>query len=229
VPVPLILKVATVAQGLPALGGLRYGARLTPGRRWIVASALWALAVNLLGWYLAWRGIRNLWVIYFTGPIEVAVLLMALSSWHPAGTIRRLFFHASWLFLALDVIMLVSAVERIQDFSLVVTPIKALLILGAALTTLLALIARVPSPLVEADWFWVCIGLCVRYGVTAAIDPYSRIFLHNDPGKVYSAYVAKAWIEVFATLLILRGVLCPLPRPAFSGSTSPVSAPSSSS
>jgi hypothetical protein len=120
-------------------------------------------------------------------------------------------------------------VERIQNFSLVVTPIKALLILGAALLTLLTLIARAPSPLAEAGWFWICLGLCLRYGVTAAIDPYSRIFLHNDPGKVYWAYIAKAWIEVFATALILRGVLCPLPPPASSGSTSPAPAPLSSS
>lgn len=228
-PIPLIAKVAVACQALPALAGLRDGGTLPAARRWIVGGAITGLAFNLIGAVLAARGRPNLWLGYAYAPVEVGLALMALSCWHPEGRLRRGLRYGIPAFLAVELVLLLTTVENPHDFSLALTPIKSLLILGASLATLLVLIRREQGGLVQADWFWICVALSVRYGVTAALEPFSRIFLRNDREMVYSAFIAQAWIEILVSLLIARGILCPIPRPASSGSTSPALAPSGSS
>jgi hypothetical protein len=224
-PILVLLKLAVFSQGLPALGALLARGRLSPPRRWTVAGTLVILSVNLVALAFAARGIHNLWTTYLFSPLEVGCLLIALSLWYPHQAARRLFWLAAALYLGWDVALLFFGFERLSEFSLILAPSRALLILGASLVTLLARLRTEPGRLFDADWFWISGALSLRYGVSAAIGPFGRIFLHDDQALVSAAYGAKAWIEILVALLLTRGLLCPVRPPASLPSTSPLSAP----
>lgn len=224
-PSDLIPKIAILFQAVPPLASLRVPGHLPAARAWIVAGVLGTLIINLVGWLLRELHLRNLGLTYLSAPLDVTCTLMAVSAWMTREPLRRGLRYGIPLFIAVELVLLLTGIERIQDFSLVVHPARGLLLLGAALLLLVTRISEEQGRLRDSDWFWIGLALCLRYGITVAIGPFSRIFLHNDVTKVTSLYIAKAWIEIVVALLITRGLLCPVRRPASLPSTSPVSAP----
>lgn len=221
----LIPKIAILFQAVPVVASIRVPGRLPAARAWIVAGLLGTLVINVAGWVLRELHLRNLGLTYLSAPVDVICALMAVSAWMTQEPFRRGVLYGIPLFLALEIVLLLTGVERIQDFSLVVHPARGLLLLGATLLLLVVRIGEEQGMLREADWFWIGIALCLRYGITVAIGPFSRIFLHNDVDKVTSLYIAKAWIEIGVALLITRGLLCPVRPPMSSPSTLPASPP----
>lgn len=226
--IPAIVGVSAASQLLIPLAALRSWSALPPTRRWI---AVWGAVLVIWAGIqtpLAARGVNNLWVPYLTSPFEVGALLIALSGWHPEAGRRRLFFWAAGIFALVEAILLVSF-ERLDQFSLFVGPFKALLLLVAGVLTLLACLRRHEGDLLREEWFWICLGVSLKYGSSAALDPLSWMLLGTYPAAVIVAFQAVAWINTFASLVIARGLLCPiLPRPS-SGPSSPDSWRSSSS
>jgi hypothetical protein len=164
---------------------------------------------------------------YALAPFEVGALLIGLASWHEASGRRRLFYMAAGAFAAVETV-LVLGVERLDHFSLLVGPVKSLLLLTATVWTLLACLRRQEGDLHHEDWFWICLGVSLKYGSVVALDPLSSLLLPEHPEAVSIAYQVVAWINTFTSLMIARGLLCPVhPRPS-SGPSSPASSPSSS-
>ena len=227
--IPLIAHVATLSQTLPILATLRHGRTLPEARRWIVVwavvllvydgTSLWLGAVNSTG---------NLWIGYISGPLEVGAALMALSLWQYTPLSRIAFRYAIPVF-AVAWVALVVLVEDTSTFSLTTGPLKSLLLLSASVGTLLVCVLRHEGGLLRQDWFWVCLGLALRYGSNTALDPIARV-LGQDFSALDTLYQSKAWLDVVASLVIARGILCPIPPPQpSSGPMSPASFPSPSS
>jgi len=177
---------------------------------------------------LALRQINNLWVPYAVAPFEVVALLVALSLWHAESSRRRLFFYTAGAFVVVEGI-LVFSFERLDQFGVLVEPVKALLLLIAGVLTLLACLRRYEGDLLREDWFWICFGVSLRYGASAAIGPLAALLMPTHQVILDLALKSLAWISILASLVIARGILCPvLPRPSF-GPLSPAFSPSPSS
>ncbi|HJR35377.1 MAG TPA: hypothetical protein VJ817_10535 [Gemmatimonadales bacterium] len=223
--IPPIIFIASGSQALPAIAALRHGRSLPVARRWIVAWGLAGLAFDAISLYFALRGQNNHWLSYISAPTMAVTALMALSWLQPELLGRRLLRLLALSFVA-AVVILVAFVESVSTFSLLRGPIESLLIVAASLGTLLVLVRQEQGNLLQRDWFWVCIGLTLRYGGAVAIDPIARLLIGDPQPVVLSALTVKAVVDMAAYLLIARGVWCPvLPQPS-SGPSSPVSLPS---
>jgi hypothetical protein len=221
VAIPVIMKVAGAAQALPPLAALRFGRRLPAARRWIVGWGLVRLLDDGIALALALQGRHNLWLRYPFGPLETALLLVALSLWH-GDSVARLALRVAVPVFALTWGLLVGFVERTDTFGLVTGPLQSLVVLSAALVTLLVRVRSQEGGLLQEDWFWVCTGLSLWYGSSAALEPLSRLLVAEHPSVVSSAYQVKAVVDVLASLILARGMLCPiLPLLRPSGGPSP--------
>jgi len=216
------VQAAIASQVLPPLAALRYGRRLPSARRWIFLWAVLLLAYDLTQVALLRRGQHNLWLRYPFGPIEAGVVLVALSLWH-GDSVARLALRVAVPVFTLIWILLVAFVERTDTFGLVTGPLQALVLLVASLGTLLFRVRTQEGRLSQEDWFWVCTGLSLWYGTSAALEPLSRLLVAEHPSVVSSAYQVKAVVDILASLIIARGMLCPIPPRPSGGSSSPES------
>ena len=125
---------------------------------------------NILARSLGVRGINNQWVFYTFNPLTTAMVLWALSYWHPESRSRSI-FRWSALAVVLVSVMLTFTIEDARTFSLVIGPFHGVTLLVAALWTFVALTFRTEGPLLRQDWFWVTGGLFIHAGTTAATHP----------------------------------------------------------
>lgn len=228
-PIPAVLYAGAASQALIPVAALRHGRALPSVRRWIIVWAVLLLAYDALSLVLALQNRRNLWIGDVVGPIEVATVLIALALCHPKGTRRQVVLAVIPIFMLVWGILLVF-VEADNSFSTIANPLKSLVVLVASVTTLLLAIRTEEGSLAQQDWFWITIGLALKYGADAAIEPMSRVVLDTNPEVVMFAYKLKSLVSVVASLVIARGILCPIPPPRHSsGHTSPASSPSPSS
>ncbi len=179
-------------------------------------------------WY-SLHGKENLRLGDLFGPIELATVLLALAWWHPAGP-RRSALRTTIPLFVIGWVLLIVFVEAGDSFNMVAGPLKSLLLLGASVWTLLLALRVEEGSLVRQDWFWITIGLALKYGCETAIEPLSRMLVQEHGDLVLLALKAKSVADVAASLLIARGMLCPVPPlRASSGHTSSASSPSPSS
>lgn len=224
--IPIIVYAAAAAQALPPLAALRYRRLLPPARWWIVCWVSILLVYDGVSLWTALHGIANLWTGYFVAPLEVATLLMALSYWQESHVARLAFRCAIPVFVLISV-ALVILVEDTTTWSLVTGPLQGLLLLAASLTTLLIRIRNQEGDLGRQDWFWICIGLALKYGASPMVDPLARLLAPTDPAIVVTAFKVKSLVDIIACIVIAGGILCPVPlrRPS-SGPSSPALSPS---
>jgi len=226
---PLILWIASGSQALPILASFKYGRKLSVPRRWIVGLAV-LLILNdaVLLWY-ARQGISNLWITYLARPLVLATVLMALSYWQPSARIRTLYRMAIPVFLVILLVVSVLVEDR-TTYSLITGPFEDLILFAASLATVLVGAWRLEGSLAKQDWFWVGIGLALMHGTSAGFDPVARILVGRDIASLETISKVAAWIDLAASLLIVGGMLCPIPRlRVSSGPTLSASSPSPSS
>jgi hypothetical protein len=175
------------------------------------------------------RGKENLWLGNIIGPIELATVLLALAWWHPKG-LRRTTLRVTIPIFVMVWVLLIALVETGDSFNLVAGPLKSLIMLVASVSTLLFALRGEEGNLVRQDWFWITIGLALKYGCDAALEPFSRMLVQTRPDLVLTAFKSKSVADVVASLAIAGGILCPIPPlRASSGPMSPASSPSPSS
>jgi hypothetical protein len=225
--IPPLAYASSASKVLVVIAGLRRGRRLSPARRWIVAWALIGLLIDGVMLAYALRRQNNHWMSYLAAPIEVSTLLYALSHWH-LDRGRRILRILAAAFVA-TVIVLVAFVESLTTFSLVRGPIESILIVSASLVTLLLLIREEQGSLVQRDWFWICAGLALRYGSGVTLGPLGRMLIGDSPAVVLSLLDVRAVVNILSSVLIARGIWCPILPLRYSGLSSPVSSPSPSS
>ncbi|MEO6067001.1 MAG: hypothetical protein ABIQ41_03330, partial [Gemmatimonadales bacterium] len=164
--IPWIISTAAWVQALPAVAVI-VRRNLSRPVLWIAAGALVTVVGDLISLVVARETGNNHWVTYTVTPLTGGAYLLGLAEWQPSY-LERLTLRLSVLPFAAAYLALVFFVEDMTTFSEFSGPFFALVILGAALWTLLRR-AFQPSinSITRADWFWVAFGLAL-YGATTA-------------------------------------------------------------
>lgn len=207
---PPIIYFATAAQLLPLAGGLAARKHADSARVWIMFWGAFYFIGDMSARYLGIHHQNNHFLSYFGTPIQGAAILWALSLWQRQPVARltmRLAIPVFWIAW----VLLVVLVEDVDSFSTVAEPVYSLLGVGAATFTLLTRSNHESEPLLRQDWFWICSGLTIHFGVLAALTPLAAAYVYKDPGLVIQAYVIRAWINIFSFILITIGMACPRP------------------
>lgn len=216
---PWILYVDGVATTLPLLSGVVARRRLSPARRWIVGWSGVTIALNVVALALAMQGKNNHWLGYLLLPVAGALLLWGLSCWQRSA-LASLAMRLAIPLLLVTWAGLVLRFEDTRTFSLVAEPFAGLLIMAAAIYTLVSRGINERGRFGAQDWFWISAGLVLYAGLTVALPPASYWLLTRHPELVIRAYELKAAIETVALLLISRGMFCPTPARPSGGSSS---------
>jgi len=213
--IPVVLHAATLSQALPVCAAaLRRGRRLSTPARLIVVWCLLLLLDDAISLTIAHVRGRNLWYQYPTFPLESCIALWAFSLWQSNELLRIVYR------IVIPVLLLVTAAAllmpgRAAAFDDVVVPLYSLVLLIAAVQTLLYRTFTSEQLVTREDWFWIGLGMSLTYGTAVAIRPFAQAFITSRPDWVADAYIAKAWTDILAFLLITRGILLrpnPLPR-----------------
>lgn len=112
-------------------------------------------------------------------------------------------------------------IEGIGSYSTVSGPLLGLLVLAAALSAFIARFQRDQEPVLGSVWGWVLPGLAVFFAINATATILIAMSLaERNYALMMNATVLRAWIYLFATLLITWGFVWPT-RHLFSGPSSP--------
>jgi len=177
------------------------------------------LLANLTSLLLARRGLNNHWLNYIVTPVSGALLLWSLSLWQRSA-LSALALRLAIPLLALTWTGIVLRFENTRTFSLLAEPFAGLLVLGAAIYTLVSRGFADPGNVVRQDWLWVGLGLAFYAGGAIALPPASNWLMQRSPELVVKAYEVKSLVEILALLAIARGLTCPLPPTSPSGGSS---------
>jgi hypothetical protein len=215
-PFPWILYGAWMAQALPPLAALRYGGKLPPARRWLVA---WSVALFIWDGASLLLGLgrqKNLWLFYAVAPVVDCVMLWTLSLWQQHPVARLTYRSAIPIFIAVWAGLVVS-IEQTDTFSMFAFPFEGVVLLVASLFTLLTRSLGEQEGVTSRDWFWAALGLSLYYAAGAALQPFARWLLAQQQSDLLRfAYETKAGVNIIAFVSIAIGMLCPLP-PVHSG------------
>ena len=203
---PWVAYAGIVAQALPLISAAARKPPLTRPLRWVVIWSAVLLGFDFIvaGFALANR--NNHFLSYLLTPVGTALALWALAFWQVSERstlILRLLIPV----LAGVWIVLVLAIESIRTFSLLAQPLAGLLLLGAAIWTLLTRAIREEGRLPDQDWLWVTFGIAIYSATSVALPPLGHLLLDVSRDLVIRAYEGKALIDVLAFALIARGVI----------------------
>jgi hypothetical protein len=192
-----------------------------PAHRWIALGCLVSVTGDAVQFGLGARGINNHWVSYLSTPLMGAAFLWGLS-WFQPGLVGRLALRLTVPALVVTWYALTLVVEDTATFSRFVYPLQALLLLAAALWTLLRLgLAPSQLPLPRTDWFWVVGGLALYATASALIHPLAAALLREREDLVVAAYQVRATSFLVSFLAIAWGMWCPRPVKPSGPSSSP--------
>jgi hypothetical protein len=215
---PWALHAASLAQVLPLLASARYGRRLPPARRWVAVWCVALLAADAAQLWFRAGGVNNLWVIYFVVPLQNAIMLWALSLWQD-DPVSRLAFRVAIPLDLLALAALIPAAQSASVFNQFTWPFQALVLLAGSLYTLVRRSSREPERVTSRDWFWVTLGTSLFFAFRMALPPFVQLTLSGNIELTKLAYVVSAWADIVAYILIVRGMVCPLPQARSGGSS----------
>ncbi len=191
--------------------------RMTSARRYI---ALWCLAFfvsDLVQLRVTSLFGDNLWIFIYLEPFEDALLLWALSYWQTRPITRITLRIATPLFIASYVGLAIAAGEQ-ETFKTFSGPFRALIIMGWTAFTLVSNVARTPERVWSRDWLWTTLGILLYFGLLVVTEPIIAAMPRDQIASMMRVYDVRAMGDIFAFILIWRGMRCPLPSNS-SGST----------
>lgn len=206
--IPLLLHAKAVSQVVPIVAALVvWGRQLPAPYRRVVLLCGFLLAADAVDLVVGAIEGNNLYTSFVTLPVEVALSLWLLAVFQPSDGLRFTYGVAIPVLLAGTALALAATVPAVS-FDLWISPSLCLLILVAVLHTLVhrSLLSR--RPLVTEDWFWICLGLAVHWGGLVAVPAFHRAYIDSQVEWVRVAYLAKAWTNIGAFLIIGWGVVC---------------------
>jgi hypothetical protein len=192
---------------------------------------VWALLLflfNALALFLAFRGVNNHWLVYLSTPLIGVAAIVALIGWQVRQMGRLLLRVLVPLYLAGWTIIVLS-VEDMNTFSLVAGPFSSLVLLIAVSSTFVARSMGSLESLTRQDWFWICLGMIVFYGVETGFPPVALLLGRSRPDLLVAAAQVRAVSMIAAMITISWGLLCPTTLPQSGGSSSRSASPSWSS
>lgn len=206
--IPAILLAQYVTASLPILAVVIVWGRRPPAPH--KGVALWfafMIATGALDVVAARATGTNEWLGHLTLPIEVSLVLWYLSFWQPAERLRRTYRLAVPVVLLGAAIVLMTAGDP-EIFDIWISPALALVVLAGLLQTLVHRSLISTESLGRQDWFWVCLGASVFWLGFVSLPPFHRAFVDTHPDWVRVAYMARAWVNIGAFLMVTWGVLC---------------------
>jgi hypothetical protein len=222
------MHAATTAHAFPLFAAAMRRQLLVPVRRWVVAWSVLYLATNIFALILALQSVNNHWLNYIATPVAAGLALWTLSLWQ-TSQVAALSLRLLVPLLGITWVGMVVLVEDTLTFSLLAEPFAGLLVLSAAIYTLVSKVFQERGDLLRQDWLWVGLGLAVYSAAAIALPPAANWLIARHPELVVKAYEAKALFEIVALLAIARGVTCPIPESRSGGFLSRASSPSPSS
>ena len=215
--IPAVLHVASMSQALPVGAVLARRGRLRPAP--VVWVAAWCVVLLLsdagLLLIARWEG-NNLWVRYIALPAESTLALWTLSYWQVHDLLRLAYRLAIPLLLVATALTLAFS-DSSRHFDEFMAPLHALVLLTAALHTLVHRAIRTEGSITRESWFWVSLGMSLYFGSAVALQPFNSALLATHMDWVRAAYLTHAWVEIVAFALITVGVLCPPYQGPFGG------------
>lgn len=210
-PVDLAIIAAAVAtQLLPALAVMQLPRPVPPARFWIAIWALVFFASDLIQFAITVLGRdSNLWFFLIANPVEDAALLMAYSYWQVRPVMRTSFRIAIPL-LAIVTLAIALSFGEINTFKVASSPFRLLLIASAVSYTLVARTAVENERIWTRDWLWTSLGVILYYAAYVVVDPVSKALYPEHAELARQVYVIKAVVDVFAYLLVWKGMRCPV-------------------
>jgi hypothetical protein len=195
------------------------------------AVLVWAsilLLANALALLLAFQGRNNHWLVYLSTPLMGTAVIAAMTGWQlrEAG---RLVLRVLLPLYLIAWTVIVLTVEDIRTFSLLAGPFSSLLLLVTISVTFVTRSLQSLDPLTRQDWFWVCIGMLIFYGVDAGYPPVALLLGRSRPDLLDTAAQARAGSILAAMITVSWGLLCPTTLPQSGGSSSRLASPSLSS
>ncbi|HTK56036.1 MAG TPA: hypothetical protein VL295_04385 [Gemmatimonadales bacterium] len=207
--IPPIVYGAVWAQLLPALALL---ARRNRSRAVVlIASAvLLGFATDWIGRYVGHRSGNSLWFSNASGVPITVMILMGLADWQ-VTQVERLAFRLAVVPYGLVFAALFFWAEDMGNFSRYSYPFSTLVVLGAAIWTLLRR-ALLPAgiPLLRADWFLVALGLALNAATTTLASPVAAVLLANHRvDLIVQVWSVRAIFVIIALCCIAAGAFRP--------------------
>lgn len=187
-------------------------------RYWLGVWFLLALLSDFVQLTLAKLPVTsNLWFINGAQVFEDAILLWALSFWQVTPVMRLSFRMGIPLFagVALTVALFFGELTTVQSFT---GPFRCLVMMIAFLYTLIANLREDSERALSRDWMWVSIGFTLYFGVLLIVPPVAASMLPDNLPLARLVYNIRAILNIFAFLLVAKGLMCPIPA-RFSGRT----------
>jgi hypothetical protein len=206
VRIPWVLYAGAAAELLPPIAAATRWKRLGIAPRWIAGWSAFLVLGEVVTLALAFRGVNNHWVNYLGTPLAAALVLWALSHWHPSRSGRR----AVRLLIPVQAALWIGMIVLFEDtstFSVVAEPILGLLVMVAVLSMLVARTMQETGRIRDQNWWWIGLGLMLIFGTTVAFAPAAYILLQQAPYLLMRAYQIRSGLNFVAFLLITAGVL----------------------
>lgn len=146
------------------------------------------------------------------------MILWALSHWQTRPLIRIAYRVAIPIVILIYIVIAIAAGEQ-SGFQSFAGPFRSLVVLAAALFTLLSRSTEEAEGVWSKDWFWVTIGVSLYYGLIVAAEPVVALLVPHNVSAALAVFTVKAIGDIIAFILIWRGMRCPLTQGSYSGST----------
>jgi hypothetical protein len=204
-----MIVASVVAAGAPFPAGLVRRPRPDSPQLWIMAWAAAGTITNAIAEVLRSHHLYNIFVSWYYTPIEMALLLWALSLWHSRPLFRTTLRAAILVMLAGWTIALVY-IEKVggghvgfADAAYDIT------MLVAAVFTLSLRATDDAPPLIRDPALWICAGLALYHGVFAILSVLTITQVLDNPALVMRAIYVRAGFNVMAMTLVTVGMLLP--------------------
>lgn len=226
--IPPLVYLGSFAPVLPLLTAAVGRRSQGPARKWVLTWCAVVIATNVVSLVLALQNRNNHWLTYVSTPVSWGIVLWALSFWQ-GSALATLAMRLLVPLLGITWVVIVTAIENTQTFSLLAEPFAGLLVLGSAIYTLVSRALRETGSLFRQDWLWVTLGLTIESGAAVALPPTAHWLVTAHPDLVVRAYEVRGFLSVVALGAIARGVTCPISASRSGGFFSRGSWPSPSS
>jgi hypothetical protein len=224
----LLGSLATLSLLLPlGVAGRRLG-RLSEGQATFVVYLVLELLVSVTSFVMGRLGIHNLWLAYVVVPVQTALILRAFAAWQVDQRLQLALRRGAPLMLLFWLPPLFGW-EPLQDFSIAVDSVQAILCVAIAAYTLVRRFLEADGPSADYDWFWISAGVMLYFATYALISPLSNYLMKYSAQTALAVFTVRGGMQVLANLLYYFGMRCPRSRQNFGPSISPPPSWSSSS
>lgn len=206
----LLANTVIVLEGLPVLVVILRKSR-KPAHLWIASGFALTFLADLAGTWMAYHQTHNQWLGFLVAPPIIAMFLLGLGSWQ-LSYVERIALKVTSLLTLVTLSTLTLTVENLAGFSRFTGPLGGLILLVAALWTMLR---RSFGPAIEAhtrtDWFWVSLGLALYAISSGAYEPVAAALMDERIDLVYLVLKVRMVIYILGFLSITWGLLRPWP------------------